>query len=157
MEHSTDRSADPVKQLLNLFLYAPLGLLARGSEEYPDLVKRGRANATNARAVGSFALSMGNTKAKARMAEAESHFGEFLRIISASADKKMNPVSKDVHVGEVLTSVNDIIADYDTLSASVIVKSLANLDSPSLTRLEDYERVGRNRVTVLNRISQLRR
>lgn len=50
---------------------------------------------------------------------------------------------------------NDVIADYDTLSASQIVPMLAGLDAHERGRIAAYEASGRARQTILRRCSQL--
>lgn len=50
---------------------------------------------------------------------------------------------------------NDVIADYDTLSASQIVPLLASLDATERGRVADYEAKARGRQTILRRLEQL--
>ena len=159
MSTSTDRSADPLEQLLDLFVYAPIGLLSKGSESFPELVERGRAQARTAKIVGSFAIGAGNTRARQKLADAEQHFGEFLRIIADSASARTTRTttpSSDAAASTSVDSVDDLIAGYDAMPASAIVKALAAIDPAGLDRIAAHEAAGRGRVTVLNRIRQLR-
>lgn len=50
---------------------------------------------------------------------------------------------------------DDVIADYDALSASQIVPMLAGLDAAERARVADYERQARGRQTILRKIEQL--
>ena len=50
---------------------------------------------------------------------------------------------------------NDVIADYDTLSASQIVPLLPGLDPEERARVTAYEEKARARQTILRRLSQL--
>ena len=47
------------------------------------------------------------------------------------------------------------LADYDTLSASQVVRRLASLGPDELHAVQRYEASTRNRRTILNRASQL--
>ena len=164
MSTSTDRSNDPIEHLLDLFVYAPIGLLAKGSESFPDLVERGRTQARTAKVVGSFALGAGNTKAREKLADAERQFGEFLRIVADSASvrssgsaKESGAASSDVVADGVQdSSIDDLIDGYDSMPANAIVKLLSGLEPAGLDRVEAHETAGRSRVTILNRIRQLR-
>jgi hypothetical protein len=69
-EPETD-GGDPVEQLLDLFVYAPLGFVVDARRVVPELAERGRAQAGVARMVGEFAVSWGNTKLHGALADAQ--------------------------------------------------------------------------------------
>ena len=48
------------------------------------------------------------------------------------------------------------IAEYDSQAAAQIVKLLPQLTSDELDVVESHERAGRNRVTIIRKITQLR-
>lgn len=50
---------------------------------------------------------------------------------------------------------NDVIADYDALSASQIVPLLSGLDASERARVASYEAAARGRQTILQRLAQL--
>lgn len=162
---ASDPAVDPVEQLLNLFLYAPIGLLSKGSEALPELVERGRTQASNARVIGQFALGATNAKARKSLSDAEAHFQEFLRIVGESArpsseasesSSSSSSTKKATAEASVNHGVEDLIKDYDNLTAAQILPFLAPLGAEQLDRIETYEQSQRARKTVLNRLRQLR-
>ncbi len=52
-------------------------------------------------------------------------------------------------------TVGAALADYDTLSASQVVRRLESLGPDELRAVQRYEAATRNRRTILNRASQL--
>ena len=162
---ASDSAVDPVEQLLNLFLYAPIGLFSKGSEALPELVERGRTQASNARVIGQFALGATNAKARKSLSDAEAHFQEFLRIVGESArpsskgpesSSSSSSAKKATAEASVNHGVEDLINDYDNLTAAQILPFLAPLGAEQLERIETYEQSQRARKTVLNRLRQLR-
>ncbi len=162
---ASDSAVDPVEQLLNLFLYAPIGLFSKGSEALPELVERGRTQASNARVIGQFALGATNAKARKSLSDAEAHFQEFLRIVGDSArpsskasesSSSSSSTTKATAEASVNHGVEDLIKDYDNLTAAQILPFLAPLGAEQLERIETYEQSQRARKTVLNRLRQLR-
>src|SRR5438445_13141017 len=53
----------PIHLALDVFVYAPLGLVVSAREMLPTLAEKGREAVTNARAMGEFALGMGQEEA----------------------------------------------------------------------------------------------
>ena len=162
---ASDSAVDPVEQLLNLFLYAPIGLFSKGSEVLPELVERGRTQASNARVIGQFALGATNAKARKSLSDAEAHFQEFLRIVGESArpsskasesSSSSSSTKKATAEASVTHGVDDLVEDYDNLTAAQILPFLAPLGAEQLERIETYEQSQRARKTVLNRLRQLR-
>ena len=162
---ASDSAVDPVEQLLNLFLYAPIGLFSKGSEALPELVERGRTQASNARVIGQFALGATNAKARKSLSDAEAHFQEFLRIVGESArpsskasesSSSSSSAKKATAEASVNHGVDDLVENYDNLTAAQILPLLAPLGAEQLERIETYEQSQRARKTVLNRLRQLR-
>ena len=162
---ASDSAVDPVEQLLNLFLYAPIGLFSKGSEALPELVERGRTQASNARVIGQFALGATNAKARKSLSDAEAHFQEFLRIVGESArpsskasesSSSSSSTTKATAEASVNHGVDDLVENYDNLTAAQILPFLAPLGAEQLERVETYEQSQRARKTVLNRLRQLR-
>jgi hypothetical protein len=161
-----DSAVNPVEQLLDLFLYAPIGLVSKGSEALPELVKRGRTQASNARVIGQFALGASNAKARKSLSDAEAHLQQFLKIVSESARRSStqpesstssaSPTKNATAAVSVDHGVDDLIEAYDSLTATQIFPLLAPLDPEQLDRIETYEQSQRARKTVLNRLRQLR-
>ena len=67
-EHRT-----PTDQLLDLLVYAPLGLLGEARSLLPELAEKGRIRVGNARMMGQMAVHMGQTEAERRLAQLEQH------------------------------------------------------------------------------------
>jgi HrpA-like RNA helicase len=162
---ASDSAVDPVEQLLDLFLYAPIGLLSKGSEALPDLVQRGRTQASNARVIGQFALGASNTKARQSLSDAEAHLQAFLRIVTESARPSptksesadaSSTASNNATSDASITGVDDLIENYDSLTAAQILPLLAPLPAEQLDRIEIHEQSQRARKTVLSRLRQLR-
>ncbi len=54
-----DKAKDPVEQLIDLFVYAPVGMLYEYQEVIPQLVRRGKSQVQIARVVGQLAVNRG--------------------------------------------------------------------------------------------------
>ena len=166
MANSTSDSAvDPIEQLLDLFLYAPIGLVAKGADSLPDLVQRGRSQASNARVVGQFALGASNAKVRKSLADAEQHLHAFLKIVAESSRVSTARSTASAAAGDTASAepeaaddrlIDDLIPDYDSLTAAQVLPLLAGMTPAQLSRVETYELAKRSRKTVLNRIRQLR-
>ena len=61
------------EQLLDLLLYAPLGLLGEARSLLPELAEKGRIRVGNARMMGQMAVQLGQTEAERRLAQLEVH------------------------------------------------------------------------------------
>lgn len=164
---ASDPAVDSVEHLLDLFLYAPIGLVSKGAEALPEFAKRGRTQATNARVVGQFALGATNAKVRASLTDAEQHLHAFLKIVAdaasparSSASASESEASDESHVSsesEDSASVDAVIREYDSLTAAQIVPLLADLSQEQLELLDAYEQSHRARKTILNRLRQLRK
>ena len=158
-----DTGVDPVDRLLDLFLYAPIGLAAKGAESFPELAARGRNQAANARVLGQFALGSTNAKARKSLEEAERHLAAFLRIVADSASPSGRSATSATDAASSsagsapASAIDDVIAGYDDLTAAQIMPLLSSLDASQLSIVEDHERENRARKTVLGRLRQLRR
>ena len=69
----SDRKS-PVERAINLFVYAPVGLLALAREELPAIIEKGRQELTNqatvAKMMGEFAVAEGRKEASKRLEQA---------------------------------------------------------------------------------------
>ncbi|MGI9603240.1 MAG: hypothetical protein ACR2QE_15235 [Acidimicrobiales bacterium] len=134
-----DDDHDLVESALDLFVYAPLGLALEARELLPKLAERGRGQVALARVMGRFALRRGQNEATKFVDAAVSGFRE-------GVTPSSGPRSDTTEVP---------IDDYDNLTAASIVSALGDLDPDQLRTVASYERAGRNRITVLNRVDQL--
>jgi hypothetical protein len=76
---------DPIDRILDAFVYAPIGLLLDGKDLIPDLAKRGRAQAANARVLGTFALSTADSRVQTAVADVERQLGLLFSALAGSA------------------------------------------------------------------------
>jgi hypothetical protein len=69
----SDRKS-PVERAINLFVYAPVGLIALAREELPQIIEKGRQELTNqatvAKMMGEFAVAEGRKEASKRLEQA---------------------------------------------------------------------------------------
>ncbi|MBU3701896.1 MAG: hypothetical protein FGM58_07605, partial [Acidimicrobiia bacterium] len=89
-----DDREQAVERLLDLFLYAPIGLVAAGSENLDDYIRKGREKAMVARTVGEFALRGVDDRLAGSLAGMEGMVREFLRIVvSTSTPTRQRPTT----------------------------------------------------------------
>jgi hypothetical protein len=182
----TSRQDDPAEQLLDVLVYAPLGLLLEARDLLPKLADKGRqrlgGQVTVARMVGELAVRQGQRRAEKvieRLREQNSAGA------GANRGQARRPEPANGHAGEPAdrdpsgaATVTDIrppaapapdpepragggasalaIPGYDTLSASQVVPRLEGLSADELEAVRVYEQTTRARKTVLTRIDQLR-
>jgi hypothetical protein len=156
----TAQNANPLRRTLDVCIFAPVGLAVTAVEDLPGLVAKGRRRVelelANARIVGKFVV----TKSERRLAD---RVGALLgRTAPAGPDTARAPATDadapparpvpDAAAGAV---VGGALADYDTLSASQVVRRLESLGPDELRAVQRYEASTRNRRTILNRAGQL--
>jgi hypothetical protein len=146
----------PLDQLLDAFVFTPLGLLRELQRSSPRLADEARAEfeqqVNNARVIGQFAVKQGR-------AEVEKRLGLNTKPRPAqSADP--TPVELSPAPSSTSTpppaAADLAIADYDLLAAAQLLPLLADLSADELASVEAYESAHRHRKTVLGRIGQLR-
>lgn len=170
---------NPVDQLVDLFVYAPVGLLYEYQDVLPKLVKRGKSQVQLARVVGQ--LAMNRRSADTFTVLAEGLAGVVAKQITdiGSAiglappqDGAADPVSGDdqpppptppppaVEAGEPVGEPEDRplpIARYDELKAKEIIDLLDDLEPDQLERIRHHEEANRARKTVLGKLDRLAR
>src|SRR3954454_483873 len=161
---------DPaVDALLDLFVYAPLGLAMELSARFPDYAARGRSTVESqvgtARFIGEFAVQQGTRqlrrwveRTRAPQSEAAEPVGEPTPPVVTTADiiasDSAMPTEADHTVVTVVTG--DLpLADYDSLAAAQILPLLVGLTAQELDAVRRYELAHRARMTVLGKIEQL--
>jgi hypothetical protein len=163
---------DPTEQLLDLLVYAPLGLLLEARDLVPKLAEKGRqrmgGQVTVARMIGEMAVRQGQRRAEKvvqRMREQQRGAGPERasgagdgrpdnghRPSAPPADSATAPAP-----GGAAPDVESLaIPGYDTLSASQVVPRLEGLSPEQLDAIRAYEAATRARKTVLTRVDQLR-
>jgi pyruvate/2-oxoglutarate dehydrogenase complex dihydrolipoamide acyltransferase (E2) component len=169
----------PLRRTLDLFVFAPVGVVLTMVEDLPGLIAKGRqrieTEISNARVVGEFVVTQGQREVTQRVGgllhrdgtapaepgdetpptaaesaeSAESATATTASIPAPVAAPRAEPDPAD----EAL--VEAALAGYDTLSASQVVRRLESLGSEQLRAVYRHEASHRNRRTILNRTSQL--
>ncbi|HEY2815297.1 MAG TPA: hypothetical protein VGJ03_17665 [Acidimicrobiales bacterium] len=152
----------PIEQALDLFFFAPLGLLMNAEEVVPQLVERGRQQVTMARMFGQFAVKQGQTEAEKAFSRLQNLAESYARPDGTSepvsdnhvpATQTSAPVARPQHNGEMAAQL--AIPDYDSLSASQVVPRLESLSGGELDAVREYETANRGRKTILSKIDQV--
>ena len=166
---------DPAEQLLDLLVYAPLGLLMEARDLVPKLADKGRRHmggqVTVARMIGEMAVRQGQRRAeKVLQRLREQQNGSRTSTSGAGTGERPanghGPPSAAAHgqdtpspatsTGAAPTAAALAIPGYDTLSASQVLPRLEGLSAEELEAIRTYEEATRARKTVLSRIDQLR-
>jgi hypothetical protein len=167
----------PLERALDVFLYAPVGLMITAADELPALIEKGRERVTNqvtmARMVGQFAATQGPQVAGKALKQAAVGFGVLPGPRPSSAgpagggSKPATGVSTPAASGPSPNGSGDgraqpappsedlAIPGYDALSASQVVQRLDGLASDELEAVREYETATRGRRTILSKIAQL--
>jgi hypothetical protein len=163
---------------MDVCVFAPVGVAVTVKEELPELVTKGRArmerDVNNARVVGRWVVARERRRVSRRLggifgngaASAPSEADEpapepepTTATPVESASPPSSPDSASAARAEPDTAaeaiVGSVLADYDTLSASQVVRRLESLGADELRAVQRYEASTRNRRTILNRASQL--
>lgn len=181
----SDRKS-PVERAINLFVYAPVGLLALAREELPAIIEKGRQELTNqatvAKMMGEYAVAEGRKEASKRLEQAGDAVGSLRSVTDRRSPEPAPPASTTAaspatpapatapsHItapaapaapapppAPAPSSDGLAIPGYDALSASQVVQRLAGLSGPELEDVRAYESATRGRKTILNRVEQLR-
>lgn len=163
----------PLERMLDLAVYAPLGAALALRDHLPSLADEGRqrfaSQARLARVVGEMALNEGRRQVASvvgRRAEGSSRAGPGpmggageeqaggAPTVQAAAAARAAATAAATAAPRASDSGLPI-PGYDTLSASQVVQRLEGLGPAELAAVRSHEEGGRNRKTVLLRISQL--
>ncbi len=172
-----DRS--PVEQVLDLLIYAPVGLALVLRDELPRLVEKGRneadAQVALARMLGQMAAGKGQQEIGkalndlwARLSGAGGTSPE--QPPSPAAQQPPSPAAQQPpSSAEPKSSASEssrpsggpsaddlAIPGYDALSAPQVVQRLSGLSPEELDAVRAYETATRHRQTILGRIAQLK-
>ncbi len=140
-----EREPDALENLLDLFVYAPIGLALDARELIPQLARRGKGQLDLAKVMGTLALRQGK--------------GEVARIVESVIDLLVaagGSAAPDV-VDEDSPGTPDPLAGAESWSVAQATAVIAHLGEDDLRRLRALEAGGKGRVTILRRIdSRLR-
>jgi hypothetical protein len=173
MTGMTERKS-PVEQALDLFFYAPLGLLLNAQEVVPELIEKGHQQVMAARMFGKFAVHNQAPKAlddlQKQVQKVAEQFGGRKTPAAQPASSNGPAVPVTQTAAPVVSTAAPVAApapahgpaaaglaipDYDSLSASQVVPRLEGLSSEELDSVRAYEAAHRGRKTILNKIVQL--
>lgn len=180
----TDEKKSPVDAAIELFVFAPLGLMMTARENLPDLIAKGRTQMTGqvamAKMMGQYAVKEGEKDLRKRVegvAETLSALGVLpdastpaappaappaattsapaKAAVASEPSANGNTAKSAVKPSTIRVSSDLSIPGYDTLSASQVVQRLAGLTVDELEAVRDYEAGTRGRRTILSKIAQL--
>ena len=146
------------EQLLDLLLYAPIGLLLEAKDLIPKLADRGRGQVALTQLAGKVVTNRGRHET-----------GPLFRQILEAAGAAFGSMTTDEHElsddleltdysGDRVEPGDDAllaISDYNTFSTPQLLPELEALSREQLNEVLAYEQAHRNRTTVTNRIKQL--
>jgi hypothetical protein len=169
-----------LRRIVDVCVFAPVGVAVTVTEDLPDFVTKGRARVeqdlSNARVVGRYVVHREWRRASKRLAEI---FGNEAAPSAPDDVEEPAPSETDAPPGASVPPdepvppaaaapaaaaardaaaeaiVGRVLADYDTLSASQVVRRLESLGPEELRAVQRYEGSTRNRRTILNRAGQL--
>jgi hypothetical protein len=170
-----DHPTSPLDRLVDLAIYAPVGLAVTVGEELPSLVEKGRHRVTSqvvlARMVGRFAVA----RAAQEVERLASQAATLLDLLGGPAGPTSPAVAPVVDTaqparrptvshngngarpdaGDAPSESQLAIPGYDSLSAPQVVKRLDGLVDGELEAVRRYEETHRGRRTILSKIAQL--
>jgi hypothetical protein len=152
----------PLRRTFDVCFVTPVGVAVSVAEEIPELIAEGRRRLElqlgNALFVGRFVVTQKQRELSARL---DGLFGS--GTTSQEPDSNDRPETAPEPPGPdrpapdpaAAAIVGEALADYDTLSASQVVRRLESLGPEQLDAVRRYEGSTRNRRTILNRAGQL--
>jgi hypothetical protein len=157
-----DESTPSLARLIELALVVPVEVSSRLVEAVPAVVDKVPAAAGRikreivlARFLGKLAVDQGVRELRDRLTPAVPSFEPL-----TDAPDPVEVPSLDAHDSASELGAHDsstlALADYDHLSSAQIVAKLEGLDTEERAALEEYERAGRHRRTILGKLDQLR-
>ncbi|MDW3179242.1 MAG: hypothetical protein R8J94_17740 [Acidimicrobiia bacterium] len=145
-------------QLVDLLVYAPVGIALEAVDNLPKFIERGKSQVTLGRFVARAAARKGTSTIESVGERVVQEAGQVivdLFGIDLSADEgEDEPVVAPRP--EPADDTTLPIANYDSQAAAQIVKLLGQLTPQERETIAEHERSGRNRVTILRKIEQLR-
>jgi hypothetical protein len=154
----------PLRRTFDVLCVAPIGVAVSVVEEIPELIAEGRRRLElqlgNALFVGRFVVNQKQRELAARLdglfgnGSGSAPHGEEA---AATTEPQTAPPAPERPAPDPAAAaiVGGALADYDTLSASQVVRRLESLGPEELDAVRRYEGSTRNRRTILNRAGQL--
>jgi hypothetical protein len=151
----------PLRRAFDLCVYAPVGIAVTVVEDLPELIAKGRRRVElqlgNAHVVGRFVVNKSQREVSERL---DGLLNSGTEVASRADEDRSETLAEAVWERRVPDPASEVIvggalADYDTLSASQVVRRLESLGPNELRAVQRYEASTRNRRTILNRAGQL--
>ena len=159
MRADEPRSDALSEKFLDVFLYAPIGLVLDSEALAPDLATRGRQHRAAARQIGELAVKRGLRRIEDALDQCQTEQSHS-RNDPASVDEGLEgsdttqPAPANLKPDSPTT--DDLaIPEYDLLAASQVVKRLGALSEGELEAVRTYETATRGRRTILAKIARL--
>lgn len=152
-----------LRRLLGACIFAPVGVAMSIKDDLPDLIDKGRDRVeqeiSNARVAGEYVVGRFQRRMAARIGTLL-HGGDGATPEPPGEPSPDAPVAPPPSVRPApdaadAATLGAALADYDTLSASQVVRRLEGLGREELRAVQRYESATRHRRTILNRASQL--
>lgn len=159
---TASKNPNPGDNLVDLLVYAPVGLALEAVDNLPKFIERGRSQVTLGRFVAKTAAKKGTSSLESLGERLLNDAGQVvvdLFGIDLSPDNSSADVANAVVEDVEPVTPNDAnlpIAEYDSQAAAQIVKLLPQLTPEERDQIAAYEAEGRNRVTILRKVEQLR-
>jgi hypothetical protein len=171
-----DETPPGVNQLLDMFIYAPIGMLYEYPEVLPQLVKKGKSQVQLAKVMGEFAIRKGQADPAAFASEGfASAGGAIAKLITelgemfaesqgsnGAGERRSGSTSESAAIEAKASVVSPNkptsrlpIANYDKLTAREIVGLLSDITPAQRARVRAHETQNRARKTVLSKLDQL--
>ena len=151
-----------IERLLDVVVYAPIGLLGQLQEEVPKFAAEGRQKFENrvqvAKFIGQMSVTYGRQEVARKLAERSQRAAATpAPVVDDSPPEASFP--DDAAAAAAVTAPESAplpFDGYDTMAAAHIVQQLRRMARAELDAVEAYEQQHRNRRTVLAKIDQIR-
>jgi hypothetical protein len=159
----TAADENPWRRTLDACIFAPVGVAVTVIEDLPGVIGKGRDRVeqeiSNARVAGQYVVGRMQRRLSDRLDEIV-HSADGAAPVTPAAPAEPGPAATSTPArpgpdAADAATVGAALADYDTLSASQVVRRLESLGPDELRAVQRYEAATRNRRTILNRASQL--
>ena len=152
-----------LRRTIDLCVAAPVGVAVSVVDELPELIAEGRRRVElqlgNALVVGRFVVNKKQRDLSQRLSGLLGS-GSPSKVPDGDASPVQRPTpppgpGRPAPDPTAAAIVGRALADYDTLSASQVVRRLESLGPEELRAVQRYEASTRNRRTILNRAGQV--
>lgn len=176
-----DEERNPAEQLLELLVYAPIGLLYEYEDVLPTLIKRGKSQVQLARVLGQFAANRGKSEADNVAGDAATLLGtvvakavtELGTLVGLAPDLSDDEAPRSDEDGAATTESQPAkssaagtasedagdqplpIVGYDGLTAREIIPLLGDLSLAQREQIRHHEIANRGRKTIIAKLDRL--